>query len=519
MYSWASKIPAKVLGLPAMAVALLCFSPPSMADRFDETRLAISRDIRERNVPGVAVAVWRDGKILWEEGFGWADMEGRVPVDAHTTFALASLSKTLTAAGVMTLVQAGKVDLDGPINHYLKEDTLTVRIGDPREVTVRRVANHSAGIVGSSQFFYGDEARYTPSMSETIRRYGLVVYPPGERYLYSNIGYGVLGHLIEQVSGQRYADYMRNQVFLPLGMTRSSVYLLPGHEPYQAIRYDFDRKPIPAYTSAEPASAMIYSSAHDLARFGMFMLKNHRRDQRAILSDASIDEMARDPISTESRPVRVAKGEEDGYAVGLGVSYQGGYRTIGHDGSMSGVATVFALVPEENLGVVVLANADGGTGRIPELLLKSVLKWSEPSPTPESKPAVAGPPPAPQPPAALQGRWEGEVHTYEGKLPITLQVQAGGEVHVQIGGAPKYPNRSTIRQPALVNGVTFKDGELSGHSLAQLETSDGNRHPHVVDLRLRLRDGQLKGTVMKDSVYDGFWRQGLPYWTMLERKD
>lgn len=481
------------------------------ADEFEALRASIRAHMLENGIPAVSVAVWRDGKIAWEEGFGWADMENRVPATQHTMFCLASLTKLLTATGLMTQVQAGKVDLDQPANDYLGPDKLTVRVGDPRAVTVRSLANHTSGLPAGEQFFYGAEVSKLPAMSEVVHRYGIVVAPAAERYRYSNLGYGVLGYLLEQVSGRSYADFMRQEVFLPLGMTHSSVNIAPELRQHQAVRYDLDRKPIPYYVSAQPAAGLVYASAHDIARFGLFLLKRRLPDQRAILSDASIDRMSRDPILEQGSPVQAA-GEANGYGLGLFVRNQGGYRTLGHSGSVSGVSSDFVIVPAQNLGVVVLANADSGTSGLRKMLLEGLLpRWREAAPVPKA----VEPPFKPIP--RLVGTWQGEIHTYAGEQPIQLKVLATGDVHVRIGGQPRFANRSSYQQDALLNDIEFADATLTGRSLAQLVTTDSRRVPHTTSLSLKLRGDMLSGTVTAESIYEGLWIYGLPYWTQLSK--
>ena len=107
----------------------------------------------------------------------------------------------------------------------------------PPRPRVRRVANHTSGLPLHYQFFYADEPYRVPPRDETIRRYGNLVTAPGEHYQYTNLGYGVLDYVIERTSGKRYADFMREEVFLPLGLTHTSIDIGPGLEPHQAIRY------------------------------------------------------------------------------------------------------------------------------------------------------------------------------------------------------------------------------------------------------------------------------------------
>ncbi|MDQ2732876.1 MAG: beta-lactamase family protein, partial [Armatimonadota bacterium] len=117
----------------------------------------IRKELRRRVAPGLAVAVAQEGKILWEDGFGWADWERGIPASPHTLWSLASITKPVTTTALMRLVQAGKIDLDKPIDDYLPGVKLTAWVGSSREATVRRVASHTAGLPLHFQFFYADE--------------------------------------------------------------------------------------------------------------------------------------------------------------------------------------------------------------------------------------------------------------------------------------------------------------------------------------------------------------------------
>src|SRR2546427_8602320 len=126
-------------------------------DVFGAVRDLIRARLVEQIIPSLAVAVARDGEILWEEGFGWADREHRVPATEHTMYSLASISKPITATGLMVLKEQGKLDLDRPINDYLGAAKLNAWIGDAADATVRRVANHTSGLPLHWHFFYEDE--------------------------------------------------------------------------------------------------------------------------------------------------------------------------------------------------------------------------------------------------------------------------------------------------------------------------------------------------------------------------
>ena len=206
-------------------------------DSFDPVRERIAKGLVDTNLPSIAVAVARDGQIIWEQGFGWADRENRVPASEHTLYSIASVSKPITATGLMVFKERKKIDLDKPINDYLGDAKLQARVGDAAAATVRRVANHTSGLPLHYQFFYADEAYKPPTREETIHRYGNLVTAPGERFQYSNLGYGVLDYVVERSAGKKFADAMREEVFLPLGMTHTSIDVAPGLYPAHRHRH------------------------------------------------------------------------------------------------------------------------------------------------------------------------------------------------------------------------------------------------------------------------------------------
>jgi len=326
----------------------LTLKPPRKPDAFTNIRELIKLKLVEQTVPSITVAVAKNGITVWEEGFGWADKENRVPADAHTLYSLASITKPITATGLMILKEQGKLELDKPVNDYLGEQKLKAWVGDQKDATVRRVANHSSGLPLHCQFFYEDEPYIPPAFEETIRRYGNIVAVPGERYRYCNLGYGVLDYIISRISGKSYPDYIREEVLHPLGMTCAYVNIGEEHEGQHAIRYGIDGHPIPFYDFDHRGASAVYSSAHELLRFGMFHLKNHLQDQKPILTDENIDEM--------QRPTMKIK-DNAGYGIGWEISKQTGYTVVSHDGAMGGVATQLVLVPSESLAVVVLCNS------------------------------------------------------------------------------------------------------------------------------------------------------------------
>jgi CubicO group peptidase (beta-lactamase class C family) len=513
--------------MPAVILVTACkASPPPTsvpttaaagADPFDAVRAHIEQLVADGQVPSMAVAVARNGEIVWEEGFGLADRERDIPATEHTPYPLASISKPLTATGLMILVERGLVNLDASVNDYLSEAKLRARVGDAAEATVRRVASHTAGLPLHSQHFYDNEPHRPPPMDETIRRYGYLVTAPGERYQYSNLGYGILGYVTSRVSSQSYADFMHQEVFAPLGMDHTSVHVGPGLEEGQAVKYTPDGLAVPPCNSDSPGAGAIYSSAHDLIRFAMFHLKNDLPDQEVIISDAALDEMQRP--SPETGPTREWEREGSGYGIGwfVGVT-EDGLRVVQHSGGTVGVSTALALVPEENLAVAVLSNTDS---QWPDaILIEIVCALSSLQPEeflPPADSAADRQPFAPSP--ELVGSWRGLVHTYEGEIPLVLEIGESGGIYTTLDEQPRTPLQSVSYQDSLPQFLNAGGGPfLRGWMQGELETADVNQgQPYKLWLELKLRDNVLNGSLIAFSqreIYTG----PLAHWVELRKK-
>jgi len=447
---------------------------PRTVDQWSSVRDTIRAVMARTDVPSVSVAVARGGRIVWEEAFGWADREKMLRATPNTMYSLASISKPFTATALMTLVERGKIDLDHPANEYLGNGKLTGLAGDANGATVRRVMSHTAGLPLHYRFYYADESYPVLSMDEAIARYGVLVTAPGAVYEYSNLGYGIIDHIIERVAGVDYGDYMRTSVFAPLGLTHTSVGIGTGLEAFVAQRYDAKQRPIAFYDFDHRGGSAVYASAHDLVRFGMFHLKDHLADQRPVLKDETLDLM--------HRAVAPAN-----YGLGWILVEREGQRIVYHTGGMPGVQTILALYPAEDVAVVVLTNTVADVGRISreiervtlpryaEVRRRADAEARQKAQAASAKTFVA--------PAELVGEWTGTLRTWERSIPMALTVQPDGDVHVRLEGGLE----------ALVNGARWDDDNLTGRFAGTIPTSDASRWPHYVELSLRLRQGALTG--------------------------
>jgi len=450
--------------------------------RFNAAREKILALIQKDQLPSVAVAVAQHGKIIWEQGFGWADREQLQPSTSDTMYSMASISKPFTATAVMALVKKGKINLDAPANDYLGNAKLTGLAGDASAATIRTILCHTSGLPLHWQFFYDNENYREPPMEDTILRYGILVNAPGERFQYSNLGYGILGHIAAQISNLSYPDAMQTLVFAPLGLTHTSSGIGPGLEHYAAARYDSKMHPLPFYTFDHLGASAIYSSSHDLIRFAMFHLKDHLAGQEPILDDATIDLMHKG-ISHMSPDIF--------YGLGFYGSDKDGMLEYGHSGGMPGVSTVMRLYPEEDLAVVVLTNTSG-SGAVPEIEREIarglVARYAK------ALAAEAKPPEAPKnlyhPTPEFVGTWTGTLRTWTGTVPLTLVFQPDGDIHVKLGD----------QLETLLNKPQWEDKMLDGRFAATIPTPDAKLHTHTVHLELWQRNGKLTGEANAEAT-------------------
>lgn len=444
------------------------------ADTFDLVRDRVHDTMVAENLPSVVVGVARNGKILWEEGFGWADREKRIPATPHTLYALASLTKPMTTTALMVLVEQGKVSLDRPANDYLGEHKLIAHVGDAREATIRHLATHTSGLPMHCQTFNEGERMQRPPLEKSLRRYGHLMTPPGETYVYSNFGYGVLEYVIERVSGKPYGEFMQEEVFRPLGMRESSINRQPGSTNQVAERYSRVGAKVRFYDLDTRGAAAGYSSARDLLRFGMFNLKTPMADQKAILSPASLDEMHRASVQGGGptgawRDVGVGWLRQD--------EYFGTAAAVVNGGNMSGTSSILTLLPKYGVAVVVLANTTRA-GLMP--IETEVLRAVVPEALREHlKPKLD---------AGLIGCWGGDIQTYAGPIAAQLHIEDDGRVRMRVG-AGEFREVTNIELGSNGNRLWIRD--VPG----DVRTDDAARQPYWLDFDLWRRGEALAGSV------------------------
>lgn len=363
-----------VLFIAHDAAAQSAASPlPTQLQDFD----AYVEAVREQfEVPGIAVAIVKDGEVVLERGYGLREMGKADTVDAHTLFAIASNTKAFTSASLSVLADEGKLALDDRVIDHLP----WFRMSDPYvtyEMRIRDLLAHRSGLgLGAGDLLYWPTTDY--SNEEVARRLRDVPLSGGfrQRYAYDNILFGVAQLVIEQASGQGYPDFLQARIFAPLGMAHTrynSDFLQPGDNVATGhAKADFTRlEPAPRMTWSNVGGAGgIYSSVHDMAKWMRVQLdggviSGEGDDARRLFSAQRQREMwtmlTPIPVPEPSVPeLAAAKPNYLGYGEGWSLSDYRGQKLVWHTGGWPGMVSRVTLVPEHKLGIVVLTNQEVG---------------------------------------------------------------------------------------------------------------------------------------------------------------
>jgi serine beta-lactamase-like protein LACTB len=355
--------PARIAGVLALSALS---AVPVGAQPMDPARIAAARERAAAlhaaaRVPGLSVAVASGGRVVWAEGFGWARMEDRTPATPRTIYPLGSVSKPLTAAGLVRLAERGAIDLDAPVHRYVPAFP-----DRGAAITLRRLAAHLGGIRHYEPRDFGRTAPPDAIVADRLTIFAAdpLVAEPGERHAYSSYGYVLLSAAMEAAAARDFPTLMRDEVFAPLGM--SSTGPLPLESPQRADSYGAQRDGAWPLAAADARSGMwaaasLWSSADDLARFGAALLRP------GFLRAESVAAMW--------TPQRTSAGEDTGYGLGWRIGRDGAGRRIVHHGGRTPELRAFLLLyPEHDLAIAVLANgptdfAEEAVGLIAEAFL------------------------------------------------------------------------------------------------------------------------------------------------------
>jgi CubicO group peptidase (beta-lactamase class C family) len=335
----------------------------------------VNGEMRAEKIPGLALAIVRDGKIVKEQGYGLANLELDVAVKPETIFQTGSVGKQFTATAVMMLVEDGKIRLDDPVGKYLS--------GSPanwNNVTVRNLLTHTSGIPDyeSDSVTKKDAAfvnlRNDYTEDELFTKFsGLPLdFPPGSKWSYSNSGYVILGILIHKVTGQFYGDVLQERIFRPLGMTSTRIIseadiILNRAAGYRLVNGEIKNQEWVSPTLNTTADGALYTNVLDMAKWDAALYTEK------LLKKGSLDQMW--------SAVRLNDGKTAPYGFGWDVTEVNGHRLIEHGGAWQGFTTQISRYVDDRFTVLVLTNLDSEHSQ-PDKIAHNVATLYNPALTP-----------------------------------------------------------------------------------------------------------------------------------------
>jgi D-alanyl-D-alanine carboxypeptidase len=326
--------------LVSAALLLFCFRAAAAADSVDDY---VAAQMQKRHIPGLSLAVVKDGKVVKMRGYGLASVEHGAPATEESVYQIASMTKLFTATAVMMLAEEGKLGLDDKITQHLSG--LPAAWGG---ITVRHLLTHTSGVAGDPLPWSLDTvARYYPRDEYMKVILGAPLqFRPGARYAYGNSDYYLLAVILEKASGKSYGDFLSERIFKPLGMTSTRV-----NDPWEVVKnrvtgygWDHDSLVVPLlfHPSQTTGSGNLLSTVADLARFEAALSAGK------LLRKSSVEQMwAR---------ARLGDGEEVSYGLGWTVFNVRGHRVVGHGGNTIGFASQLWRFVDDGTTVILLCN-------------------------------------------------------------------------------------------------------------------------------------------------------------------
>ena len=327
-----------LLPLLFLLFAANCFAQDGVSAKVDEY---IRAEMKAQQIPGVSLAVIRNGEIVLARGYGLANVELQVPVKPETIFQSGSVGKQFTATAIMMLVEEGKLSLSDKITKYFADAPETWR-----NITIRHLLTHTSGLGDYPQDF---DLRRDYTEDELVQRVKAtsLAFQPGEKWSYSNLAYVMLGVLIHKITGKFYGDFLQERIFRPLDMSTARIISEADIVPNRAAGYRVVNGQLKNQNWVSPtlnttADGALYLTVYDLAKWDAALYTEK------LLKRSSLEQMW--------TPVQLNNGKTFPYGFGWALPMVNGHRLIEHGGSWQGFKSQISRYVDDKLTVVVFAN-------------------------------------------------------------------------------------------------------------------------------------------------------------------
>ncbi len=425
----------------------------------------IGQEMSDADVTGLSIALVDNQKVVWSQGFGYADKQAKIKATEDTVYHLGSIAKVLTATAAMQLAEQGKMDISQPLQKYLPEFSFKSRFGDTDKVTPLNIMTHHSGL--PANWVLGMSVRHPEPFTNVVAavKDEYLAYPPDYVFAYSNLGVTLLGAAIGKVSGEGYAPYMDKHLLRPLEMNHSAfAQVIPGKS------YD-KGKEVEAIPLRDLPSGGLNSSASDITHFMQMVFADGSYNGNQIVKAETLHKML--TVHSGNLPL------DFDFKMGLGwmlsgVDVPGAGTVASHGGSTLNYHSVMAVLPQQKLGVVVLSNsttAQGVVGKIAEATLQLALDAKRGFVQPAR--VVKNLKTLPLDPEDMRA-YEGYFDTLIGLVKVSGQ---GGDLHAEIMGQKlellKHENQQYGVRFKLFGFIPLKIGVLEELKLS-LHKIDGH---------------------------------------------
>ena len=311
----------------------------------------ITKLMKNYKIPGVSIAMIENGEIVSIKAYGYSKYDSKIKMDETTICRTQSISKSITAWGVMALVESGQIDLDNPVIDYLDEDDLPSFKNDLKKITIGQLLSNSSGLSTGTVGIHYDPSKNIPTLRENLTKEIKFIEKPNKNFIYSNTGFNLLELIIENVTGEDFNNYMTREILIPLQMTTSTYEMTDEILKQLPYGYDLKNQEVLPYVYPEKASGGLYSNVGDLAQFLSVEMINDNKNE--VLSEEMIKLMQSPIVKTSGIYNLVA----DDYGLGHFIEYFDDKKAVFHGGQGHGWMTHYHLVPADGNGIVILTNS------------------------------------------------------------------------------------------------------------------------------------------------------------------
>ncbi|MBM4340907.1 MAG: beta-lactamase family protein [Deltaproteobacteria bacterium] len=318
----------------------------------------IKNNLKQQRIPGAAVALVHEGRVIFSRCYGYADTEKKVPITEDTYFMAGSLTKSFTALAILKLIEQGKIDPNANIKKYIPDFSIGILDGGEALITANHLLTHTSGLMIDYYAHLTDGKKYSNADLLSQLRKEYLCFRPGSASKYSNIGYRLLGIMIEQVTGERFENYLKKEVFNPLGLNQSSFDYTDDLALRMSKGHDGDTE-MSRVDNEDKSASGLFSTLKDLTVFLKFLSSMAIPSTEGINNHNIIDSI----IKNANPAIDTFYDSKNIYSSGWYLnSYQfkGIHTVLSSSGNINGFSTAMTYIPEERLGIIILTNSSLG---------------------------------------------------------------------------------------------------------------------------------------------------------------